>query len=190
MLLKEEENIIKTFHHHYTAMLVRAFKYLFVMLPFYLVAYVISSLFSPAVVIMIYCCIAIFFTVFIAYDLFLYYMDKLVITNYRIIHVDWKSIFRKEESEVEIKEIQDITTVEHGLFAIIPFFDYGFFNVETASSKTALVYDDAPDPTNIKHFIYHLNIKPTRIGAAGNLSSTYDPAREETGQESFISGSR
>jgi hypothetical protein len=88
-----------------------------------------------------------------------------------------------------MSDIQDITTVEHGLFSAIPFFDYGSFKLDTASAKTILLFNQAPDPEGIKHFIYHLQIKPSRIGPVGSVSNSHDSARAEVAEENVIAGS-
>ena len=177
MHLNDDEEVVKTYHHHGTTFALRAFGMLFVSFPFYLVAFFLSTVLSPASMAMTYGGITLIFGLVMAYDLILYYFDRLVITNRRVVHIDWKSAMKRDEHEAEISDIQDVSTEEAGIFAILPIFDYGTFKLETASTKTSIVFTEAPDPEGIKHFIYHLNIKPSRIGSS-KFTPIDDTARQ------------
>ena len=190
MNLAEEENILKTYHHHPTTFFFRIVNYFVVSLPFYLVASFFYAVFNPWQMVMVFGVITLIFGLFAVYDLVLFYLDRLIITNRRIIHVDWKSALSRAEAEAELLDIQDITTKEMGIFAALKIFDYGLFMLETASTKTSIIFKDAPDPEGIKHFIYRLYQKPSRIEPANNVSSIHDTARQVTEEESAISGRR
>lgn len=174
MHLKQNECVVKTFHHHSLTFFFRALKILAVSLPFFLVGFFISTSLDMAQTIILYSSIGIFFGALITYDLFFFYLDRLVVTNYRIIHVDWKGAFKRDEHEAELIDIQDIATEESGILSALPIFDFGLFRLQTASTKTTITFENAPDPEGIKHFIYHLNIKPTRIRAANPDAKLHD----------------
>jgi hypothetical protein len=178
MNLHDEESVIKVFHHHPTTFLLRGMNYFVVSLPFYFVGSFFNTVLPPMGMVAIYAAITVVFGMFTAYDLILFFLDRLVITNRRIIHVDWKSALSRSEAEAELLDIQDITTKEMGLFSALKFFDYGLFMLETASTKTSIIFNDAPDPEGIKHFIYRLYQKPSRIESAPNVSSIHDTARQ------------
>lgn len=55
-----------------------------------------------------------------------------------------------------LNDIQDIKTSEKGLISYIPFLDYGTFALETASAKTTILFEQAPDPEGIRQYIYHV----------------------------------
>lgn len=177
MKLKENEEVVKVLHHHYVALIIRELKIVIVSIPFFFVASLFSTLMNPYQQILMYGAITIVFGLIIAHDGILYHLDRLVITNHRIIYIDWQGIFSRSEHEAELVDIQDIETKETGVLSFIPMFDYGMFTVETASAHTIINFTEAPDPEGIKHFIYHLNVKPNRIGTVG-LSSTDDKARQ------------
>ena len=77
----------------------------------------------------------------------------MIITNKRVVWIDWKTIFRREEHEAELIDIQDIETKEHGILSQLKIFDYGYFEIETAASKVCIRFNDCPDPETVKHFI-------------------------------------
>jgi hypothetical protein len=178
MNLQDEENVIKVFHHHPTTFFIKAVNYLIVSLPFYFMGYLISTALNKWQAFGVYAVITAIFGFLIFYDLMLFFLDHLIITNRRIIHVDWKSAFSRTEAEAELLDIQDITTKEMGVFSALKMFDYGIFTLETASTKTSIIFADAPDPEGIKHFIYRLYQKPSRIESASNVSSVHDTARQ------------
>gem|GEM_PF-628089 len=163
MQLDEDESRVKTFFHHPFPFVLTALKAAIASLPFFFVATFFSGLLDTVQMFLVYLSIAGVFLLAIAYLGAIYFLDRLVITNKRVIHVEWKSLFNVEESEAEFEGIQDIETTEHGILSAIPLFDYGNFEVSTASSKVAVVFDNANDPEGIKHFIYHLQRKPSRI---------------------------
>lgn len=82
-----------------------------------------------------------------------YLLDKLVITNMRVVLIDWRSLVMREENEVELLEIQDIKTHAKGILTGISIFDYGTCAIETAASKTSIIFTHCPNPEGVKHFI-------------------------------------
>ena len=178
MQLKEGETIIKIYHHHPTSFVFRTLKLVVVGLPFYFVAGFISGMLTNAQIFWVFAVISLVFGAIIAYDFIFYYMDRLIITSERILHIDWKSAFQRMEHEAELTDIQDIATKETGLLSALKIFDYGSFVLETASTNTSIAFLNAPDPEGIKHFVYHLNIKPSRIGSLRNATETNDRARQ------------
>lgn len=152
-------------------------------LPFYFVASFFSGLLESWVQAIIYLVITIIFGLLLLYDQTIYWMDRLIITNKRILYIDWKTAFTKSETEAEIEDIQDIKTLEAGILSALPFFNYGTISVETSSSKISIIFPEAPNPDAIKDLLYHLTMKPNKIGVADNLSSANDPARDRARQE-------
>lgn len=103
-----------------------------------------------------------------------YLLDKLVITNKRVIWIDWHSLFKREEHEAELFDIQDIQTRETGILSKLRIFDYGLVEVETASSKTCIIFIDCPDPEGTKNFILSQLEKQK-----GGFASRHDVPEEE-----------
>ena len=57
------------------------------------------------------------------------------------------------KKEALLYDIQDIHTQEKGVLSALYLFDYGVIRLETASSKTTIVFTEAPDPEGIKTFL-------------------------------------
>lgn len=82
-----------------------------------------------------------------------YLLDRLIITDKRVVWVDWKSIFKRAQHETEFKDIQDIITHEKGILSKFKIFDYGLLEISTASSKICIIFNDCPNPEGVKHFV-------------------------------------
>lgn len=125
-------------------------------LPFFLVLFLFKESFSTKVFIIAHVVILIGFILVTAYISLVYWLDKFVITNHRIIYVDWRFLTARHESEAFHHEIQEIQTIEKGFFSYFKIFDYGRIIVETASAHININFPDAPDPEGIRRFIYHI----------------------------------
>jgi hypothetical protein len=96
------------------------------------------------------------FALIIVYVALIYWLDKLIITNHRIIYIDWKYLTVRDESEALLNDIQDIQTEEKGILSTFAIFDYGLLRLDTASSYITIEFFQAPDPEGIRKFIYHV----------------------------------
>jgi hypothetical protein len=186
MLLQSDENKIKTFLHHPFPFFVKAVKIAFVSFPFFFVASFFQGILTSTQIFFLYSGIGLIFLLIIFNEGLLYFFDRIVVTNKRIVHVDWISLFKRVESEADLKDIQDIKTSEFGIFSAIPLFDYGSFEVETASSKVSIIFKNATDPEGIKHFVYHLQQKHSRIMNEVFESPIYDRTYAEESEEAGI----
>jgi len=191
MHLQNDELIIKVFHHHPFPLAIGGLKTIVVSLPFFFVATFFRGILSDLQLGTVYSTIGIVFFIIMCYFALINYMDHLIVTNQRILYVNWKTLFSREENEVELRDIQDITTNEFGVLSWFKIFDYGTFEVQTAGSKVAILFKDAADPEGIKHFIYHLLTKPSKIypmNAPNSLASYHDQATAKDEQKSGVSG--
>lgn len=187
MRLNEDESKIKTFFHHPLPFVVTTLKTAMVSFPFFFVAWFFNGVLDSSQLLFAYFLIGTVFVLIIGYRGLVYFLDRLIVTNKRIIYVDWKTLFDVGESGAEFNEIQDIETSEHGILSSIPLFDYGTFHVETSATKTSITFYNAIDPEGIKYFIYHLQKKPSRIENGSPLeSTTYDRAYEEKSEEAGV----
>ena len=86
----------------------------------------------------------------------MYWLDRLVVTNHRVIYVDWKYFTVRNEYGADLGDIQDIVTKEKGFLSHFKMFDYGEFRLETASNRSIIVFVNAPDPEGLRQFVYKL----------------------------------
>jgi hypothetical protein len=89
-----------------------------------------------------------------------YYLDVWVVTDQRIVNIEQKGLFSRVVSELELENIQDITTDVKG---IIPtFLNFGNLYVQTAAEKERFVFRFIPDPYEVKDIIMGLQKKSER----------------------------
>ena len=156
MQLREDERIIKVFHHHPTPFVWDVMKVVFGTFPFFFLLFFAQSVLSTGWVIISHLIVIGIFILVIVYVSLIYWLDKLIITNQRIIHIDWKYLTVRDESEAFLKDIQDVQTEEKGILSALPMFDFGLIRLDTPSSYVTITFINAPDPESIRRYIFSL----------------------------------
>lgn len=154
MELREGEHILKTYHHHRTPFVFDLLKIIAGSFPFFLLLYLFGPTISSKAYFIAHIVIISIFVLILIYQSLIYWLDKLVITNQRVVHIDWKFLTIRKEYETELTDIQDIITREKGVLAVFRWLDYGTFRLQTASHASIIEFIDAPDPEGIRQFIY------------------------------------
>ncbi|MBP7898780.1 hypothetical protein KAZ92_02430 [Candidatus Gracilibacteria bacterium] len=154
MHLRGNETIQKIYRRHYFPFVFSAIKTLAASFPFYFLIFVLQQSISKTAFYMSLGLVTIFFVLVFMYVSFIYWADKLVVTNFRVIFVDWKLLNLSSENEAEIHDIQDIHIVDKGILSAIPFLNYGTLTIATAASEISVRFTSAPDPDQIKRFIF------------------------------------
>lgn len=76
---------------------------------------------------------------------FLYwYFNVYIVTNERIVDIDWYSLTHREMNVSQISRIQDITSSQIGVLAGI--FDYGHIFIQTAGTEPNFDFHNVPHP--------------------------------------------
>lgn len=76
---------------------------------------------------------------------FLYwYFNVYIVTNERIIDVDWYSVIYRKVSSAQISHIEDVTASQGGVFAGV--FDYGNVGIQTAAEERNFEFTAVPHP--------------------------------------------
>lgn len=158
MDLREGEHILKVYRHHRTPFVIDLLKIIVGSFPFFLLLYLFGPSISAKAYFIAHVVIISLFTLVLIYQSLIYWLDKLVITNQRVVLIDWKFLTIRKEYETELIDIQDIITREKGVLAVFKWLDYGTFRLQTASHASIIEFNDAPDPEGIRQFIY--TIKP------------------------------
>ena len=156
MLLREGERILKVYHHHPTPFVFDVLKAIAGAFPFFLLLFFFQGVLSTKWFVILNLVVLGLFSLVVTYLALIYWLDKLVVTNQRIVYIDWKYLTIRDESEALLSDIQDIQSEEKGILAAFWIFDYGTFRLDTASSYVTLEFIDAPNPEEIRQFIYHI----------------------------------
>jgi len=156
MQLREGERILKIYHHHPTPFVLNILKLIMATFPFFLILFAFQETLSTFSYVVAHIVVLLFFSVIVIYLALIYWLDKLIVTNLRVVHIDWKFLTVRDEAEGLLDDIQDILTAEKGILAYFPMLDYGSIKIDTASSHVTLEFIDAPNPEGIRRFIYHV----------------------------------
>ena len=84
-------------------------------------------------------------TMFFTFESFLiWYFNVYIITNKRLIDVDFKGLWTKRISETALSQVEDATYETSKFFHIL--FDYGNIFVQTATEKSEFEFNSIPKP--------------------------------------------
>jgi len=84
---------------------------------------------------------------FVFTKLLRWYFNIFIVTDRRVIDIDFINLLYKEFSEGEISRIQDISYQTKGVLAT--FFDYGDVLVQTAGEIPNFVFESVPHPRQV-----------------------------------------
>ncbi len=73
-----------------------------------------------------------------------FYLDILIVTNDRLVDIDQKGLFARSIAEIELYQIQDITSEVEGFFPSV--FNYGNLIIQTASAVPRVIMYNVPGP--------------------------------------------
>jgi uncharacterized membrane protein YdbT with pleckstrin-like domain len=156
MHLREGEQILKIYRHHPTPFVKLMIIAILGLSPFYLILFLLRESFSTKIFLITSIVFFVIFAIVVAYMALIYWLDKFIVTNHRILFVNWKSLTRRDEAEAFYHEIQEIQTQEKGFLSYFRAFDYGTITVETASAHVIIEFTEAPDPEGIRRYIHHV----------------------------------
>lgn len=83
-----------------------------------------------------------------------YYLDMWIITNDRLIDIEQKGLFSRSITELELFQIQDVTSTTVGLWAT--FLHYGDVVITTSSNTSSIILHKVPRPDFIRGEIIRL----------------------------------
>jgi membrane protein YdbS with pleckstrin-like domain len=86
-----------------------------------------------------------------------YYLDAWIVTNDRIINIEQNGLFNRVISEQRLYRVQDVTAVVSG--PIQTFFNFGKVYIQTAAEMERFVFEDVPEPYQVKKIIIELHEK-------------------------------
>lgn len=91
-----------------------------------------------------------------------------IITDERIIDVDFTSLLFKNVSHAKLDNIEDVTATTSGTLGAI--FDYGTVLIQTAAAVTEFEFEDIPHPNRVTTFLNELMVEEEREKLEGRAS--------------------
>lgn len=83
-----------------------------------------------------------------------WYFNIYIVTDERVVDIDFYYLLYKRFSQAELNKIQDISYASGGIFAT--FFNYGNVTIETAGEMPNLEFDKVPYPEKVVETVRNL----------------------------------
>lgn len=76
-----------------------------------------------------------------------WYYNVYVVTNERVVDIDWISLLYKQLSSTQLEKIQDVTYKQGGV--LDSFFDFGNVFIQTAGTEPNFEFEAVPKPNEV-----------------------------------------
>ncbi len=86
-----------------------------------------------------------------------WYFNIYVLTNKRLVDIDFFGLFHRRVSQTTLGNVQDVTYTKSGILQ--NFFDYGDIHLQTAGTESNFEFNSIPDPEGSQHQILELVAK-------------------------------
>lgn len=110
--------------------------------------------FSPMLLITILFIWYLFVASYVLVQFLLWYFTVSVVTNHRIIDIDFQNILYKEFSATTIEKVEDVTDRRGGFFGVL--FNYGDVFIQTAAASEVFEFLSVPHPDEVVRIINEL----------------------------------
>lgn len=129
--------------------------WIFNSLVFLILLLILDFFFAPMLTLMQVLTINIFVLVFVFSYIWFNYLNWFfnvgIITNERVVDVDFHNIIYKEINIARLDKVEDITSKGAGYFGSL--FNYGHLFIQTAGSEVNLEFHSIPDPSGVAHIV-------------------------------------
>ncbi len=96
-----------------------------------------------------------------------WFYNVYIITDERIIDIDFLSLIYRNVSAAKIDKVEDITAITSGVTQSI--FDYGTIHIQTAAEKTEFEFEDVPHPTRVTQFLNEMLVEEEKEKLEGRI---------------------
>lgn len=96
-----------------------------------------------------------------------WYYNLYIITDERLIDVDFYSLIYKSVSETKLDKIEDVTATTAGVLGAM--FDYGSITIQTAAEQREFELGSVPHPAKVTKFLNELMLEEEREKAEGRV---------------------
>jgi len=111
-----------------------------------------------------------FFLITLAFGVYLHsllnwYFNVLVLSNKKILDIDFVGLSYKNVSETTIEHVEDVTSTVSGLWGLL--FNIGNINVQTAGEQREFEFYNVDDPSKVRDLIADFAAKIRKRGNRG-----------------------
>lgn len=107
-------------------------------------------------------------TGFILESFLSWFFNVFIITDERVIDVDFLSLIYKDVSAAKIDNIEDITAATGG--ALRSVFDFGTVTIQTAGAQQEIEFEDVPHPAKVTKLLNELLLEEEREKLEGRVN--------------------
>ena len=113
----------------------------------------INFLTLPQIIYVNFFVIAVTFA-YVWFNFLRWFFNVGIITNERIIDIDFHGVIYKEVTEAQLPKVEDVTAKSGGFFASL--FNYGNIFIQTAGTELNIEFENVPKPSEITKIINNL----------------------------------
>ena len=96
-----------------------------------------------------------------------WYFNVYIVTDERIVDIDFYSLIYKEISDTKIERIQDVTVTQGGVIRAL--FNFGTVYIQTAGEKREFDFEDVPRPQIVAKFLNEMLLEEERERMEGRV---------------------
>lgn len=97
-----------------------------------------------------------------------WFYNVYIITDERIVDVDFSNLLYKNISSAKIEKIEDVTNEAKGILATV--FNFGTVKIQTAGTMTEFDFVNVPQPAKVASFINELLVEEERERIEGRVN--------------------
>ena len=96
-----------------------------------------------------------------------WFYNVYIVTDERIIDIDFLSLIYRNVSAAKIDKVEDITAVTSGVAQSI--FNYGTVHIQTAAEKSEFEFEDVPYPAKVTQFLNEMLVEEEKEKIEGRV---------------------
>ncbi len=90
-----------------------------------------------------------------------WYYNVYIVTNERVVDIDWLSLLYKRLSSTQLTNIQDVTYNQSGI--LDSFFDFGTVLIQTAGTEPNFEFEAVPKPDHVVREINRITEQEAKL---------------------------
>lgn len=112
-----------------------------------------------------------------------YYLDIYIVTDQRLVDISQLGLFRRQISELQIRQVQDVSAHVEGIFDTL--LHFGDVHIQTAAERENFIFQSIPHPYTVAKQIVDLHEKELE---SQKKRKTNSPIEGEYSEESLERG--
>lgn len=158
---QEEEKVILFLRQHFVVLIVPIFLTILMFLaPTVVFPFLLKFLNLPVAIPVRYIIVGTVFWYLATFgfalaNLLYWFFNIYIVTNERVVDIDFMYLLYKDFSQAELNKIQDISYATGGILATI--FDFGNVHIETAGEVPNLMFERVPQPKKVVETVRSLS---------------------------------